>query len=58
MYSYTILTYVFYLNIIIMFGAMYFIYYINRSIATKVGSTYLLTAYMSCSEWWTQTSDI
>ena len=24
-----------------MFGAMHFIYYINRSIATKVDSTYL-----------------
>ena len=27
--------------IIKMFGAMHFIYYINRSIATKVDSTYL-----------------
>ena len=31
----------FYLDILQMFGAMHFIYYINRSIATKVDSTYL-----------------
>ena len=28
-------------SVFIMFGAMHFIYYINRSIATKVDSTYL-----------------
>ena len=31
-----------------MFGAMFFIYYINRSIATKVDSTYL--GYLSTSQ--------
>ena len=41
-----------------MFGAMHFIYYINRSIATKVDLTYLgydqqHTAYMChCGERW------
>ena len=43
-----------------MFGAMYFIYYINRSIATKVDSTYLgysPTAHgviCLCGERWAQ----
>ena len=37
-----------------MFGAMHFIYYINRSIATNVDSTWAIdqqhTANMSCGE--------
>ena len=43
------------------FGAMHFIYYINRSIATKVDLTYLgfwPTAYMSCGESWVRTRDV
>ena len=43
-----------------MFGAMHFIYYINRSIATKVDSTtdQQHTAYMSCGEMWARTRDV
>ena len=46
-----------------MFGAMYFVYYINRSIAMEVDSTFWafdqqLTAYMSCGESWAQTCDV
>ena len=42
---------------------MHFIYYINRSIATKVDSTYWAidqqhTAYMSCGESWARTRDV
>ena len=43
---------------------MHFIYYINRSIATKVDSTYLgyidqqHNAYMSCGESWARTRDV
>ena len=44
------------------FGAMHFIYYINRSIATKVDSTYLgysPTAHsVYVCESWAQTSDV
>ena len=46
-----------------MFGAMHFISYTNRLIATKVDLTYLAidqhhTEYMSCGESWTQTRDV
>ena len=46
-----------------MFGAMHFIYYINRSIATKVIQLIWAidqqhTAYMSCGERWVQTRDV
>ena len=42
---------------------MHFIYYINRSIATKVDSTYLVigqqhTAYMSYGKRWARTRDL
>ena len=42
------------------FGAMNFIYYINRSIATKlIWAIYQHhTAYMSCGERWARTSDV
>ena len=51
-------------NSLKMFGAMHFIYYIYRSIATKVDSTYLdyidqqHITYMSCGRWRAQTNDI
>ena len=48
-----------------MFGAiMHFIYYINRSIATKVDSTYLgyvtnsTQRIMSCGDRWARTRDV
>ena len=54
---------VFFISIVLKFGAMHFIYYINRSIATKVDSTYLgydqrHNAYMSCGESWARTRDV
>ena len=44
-----------------MFGAMHFIYYINRSVATiqliwAIDQQY--TAYISCGESWAQTRDV
>ena len=42
---------------------MFCVYYINKSIAAKVDSTYLAidqqhTAYMSCGERWARSRDV